>query len=443
MTHAPRQLHLAAFLLSGPVIHSHAAWRHPNTLGHFLEPEYYARTARVVEEGLFDFLFFADRLAVGDQMGGSREFALRYGAQDAARLDPLPLLAYLVGQTRRLGLGCTRSTTYYEPAHVARAFATLDHLSKGRAAWNIVTSMNDSEGRLFGKAKHLEHDLRYDRADEFVEVACKLWNSWAPGALKLDRASGELADPAGVTSVNHNGTWFQVEGPLNIPRSPQGRPVLIQAGSSGRGRRFGARWAEAIFTIQPNLAAARAFRDDVRSQAQAAGRNADHCKVLTAVMPFIGASEAEARAKRDQHNALARPELGLVTLSSQLNFDFSAFSLDTTVGALAALPDTPPAVAEKLLGQGADTTLETLGRSYAASVRVPQWVGTGAQVAEQLAGWFEQGGCDGYVISPGYLPGSFSEFVEAVVPHLQRRGLYRRGYEGSTLREHLGLPPLG
>lgn len=442
MAPAPRQLHLAAFLLSGPVIHSHAAWRHPQTQGDYLDPEYYARTARVVEEGLFDFLFFADRLAVGDQMGGSRALALRYGAQDATRLDPLPLLSYLVGQTHRLGLGCTRSTTYYEPAHVARAFATLDHLSKGRAAWNIVTSMNDSEGRLFGKAKHLEHDLRYDRADEFVDVACQLWNTWAPGALKLDRANGVLADPDGVTALAHKGQWFQVEGPLNIPRSPQGRPVLIQAGSSGRGRRFGARWAEAIFTIQPNLGAARAFRDDVRALAQAAGRNPDHCKVLTAVMPFIGGSEAEARAKRDQHNALARPELGLVTLASQLNFDFSGISLDTTVGELAALPGTPPAVSEKLLSQGPDTTLEALGRSFAASVRVPQLVGTSAQIAEQLAEWFDQGGCDGYVISPAYLPGSFTEFAEAVVPRLQQRGVFRRAYEGSTLREHLGLPPL-
>ena len=307
-------------------------------MGHYLDPEYYARTARVVEEGLFDFLFFADRLAVGDQMGGSRDIALRYGAQDATRLDPLPILSYLVGQTRKLGLGATRSTTYYEPAHIAREFATLDHLSKGRAAWNIVTSMNDSEGRLFGKDKHLEHDLRYDRADEFVEVALKLWRSWAPDALKLDRETGVLADPSKITSVQHQGEWFKVEGPLNIPRTPQGRPVLIQAGSSGRGRRFGARWAEAIFTIHPHLKAMHAFREDVRGQVVQQGRHADSCKVLTAVMPFIGGSEAEARAKRDQHNALARPELGVVTLASQLNVDLSPFPLSATLAEIARSP---------------------------------------------------------------------------------------------------------
>ncbi|MBB3102188.1 LLM class flavin-dependent oxidoreductase [Azomonas macrocytogenes] len=437
-----RQIHLAGFLLAGPVIHSHAAWRHPETVSNYLDPEYYARSARVLEEGLFDFLFFADRFAVGDQMGGSRELALRHGAQDATRLDPLPILAYLVGQTSKLGLGVTRSTTYYEPAHVARALATLDHLSRGRAAWNIVTSMNDSEGRLFGKDRHLEHDLRYDRADEFVEVALKLWKSWAPGALKLDRENGVLADPAGVHNVQHQGEWFKVEGPLNIPRSPQGRPVLVQAGSSGRGRRFGGRWAEAIFTINRDLAAMRDFREDVRQQVQAQGRAADQCKILTAVMPFIGGSEAEARAKRDRHNALAHPQIGLVTLAAQLNFDLSGYPLDSRLEDLAARPEIPPAVAEKLLSVGNGLTLEELGRSFASSVRVPQLIGTGAQIAEQLAEIFLAGGSDGFVISPGYLPGSFTEFSESVVPHLQRRGLYRTAYEGSTLREHLGLGPL-
>lgn len=437
-----RHLHLAGFLLAGPVVHSHAVWRHPETQGDFLDPAYYVRAAKALEEGLFDFLFFADRLAVGDQLGGSRETALRLGAQDATRLDPLPLLSYLVAHTRHLGLGCTRSTTYYEPAHVARAFATLDHLSRGRAAWNIVTSMNDSEGRLFGKARHLEHDLRYDRADEFVEVAVKLWRSWGPAALRLDRDAGVLADPAQVRALDHQGDWFRVEGPLNIPRSPQGRPVLIQAGSSGRGRRFGARWAEAIFTIQPNLAAMRAFRDDVRRQVREQGRSSDGCKILTSVMPFIGGSEAEARAKQERHNALAQPEVGLITLCSQLNIDLSRFTLDTTLGEVAEVNDLPPAAAEKLLALGPRITLAELGRSYAASVRVPQLVGTAAQIADQLAEWFEAGGCDGFVISPGYLPGSFVEFSESVVPHLQRRGLFRRQYQGSTLRDHLGLGPL-
>jgi alkanesulfonate monooxygenase SsuD/methylene tetrahydromethanopterin reductase-like flavin-dependent oxidoreductase (luciferase family) len=218
--------------------------------------------------------------------------------------------------------------------------------------------------------------------------------------------------------------------------------VLIQAGSSGRGRRFGARWAEAIFTIHPHLKAMQAFREDVRNQVVQQGRAADSCKVLTAVMPFIGGSEAEARAKRDRHNALARPELGLVTLASQLNVDLSPFPLSATLAEIARSLLIPPAAAEKLLMQGPDTTLEALGRIFASSVRVPQLVGTGAQIADQLAEMFTLGGCDGFVISPAYLPGSFSEFVESVIPHLQRKGLFRTAYEGSTLREHLGLEAL-
>ncbi|WP_298848308.1 NtaA/DmoA family FMN-dependent monooxygenase, partial [uncultured Salinicola sp.] len=287
--------------------------------------------------------------------------------------------------------------------------------------------------------RHLDHDLRYDRADEFVDVACQLWDSWAPAALKLDREAGVLADPDAVRAVDHQGEWFRVEGPLNIPRSPQGRPVLIQAGSSGRGRRFGARWAEAIFTIHADIPAARAFRQDVRRLVVEQGRAPDTCKVLTAVMPFIGGSEAEARAKRDHHNALARPELGLITLASQINFDLSGFTLDTRLETVARDPRTPVAAAEKLLYQGAQVTLRELGERFASSVRVPQLVGTGEQIAETLTQWFEAGACDGFVISPGYLPGSFDEFVESVVPHLQRRGVFRSAYTGSTLREHLGL----
>ncbi|MFB8828416.1 NtaA/DmoA family FMN-dependent monooxygenase [Azotobacter sp. CWF10] len=436
-----RQIHLAGFLLAGPVVHSHAVWRHPDTLGDYLDPEYYARSARVLEEGLFDLLFFADRFAIGDQLGGSRELALRYGAQDATRLDPLPILSYLVGQTRRLGLGVTRSTTYYEPAHVARSLATLDHLSRGRAAWNIVTSMNDSEGRLFGKDRHLEHDLRYDRADEFVEVALKLWSSWAPGALKLDRERGILADPAEVRDVAHQGEWFKVEGPLNIPRSPQGRPLLIQAGSSGRGRRFGARWAEAIFSIHGNLPAMRAFRDDVRRQVIAQGRAADQCKVLTAVMPFIGGSEAEARASATATTPWR------VRRSAWRPCPRSSTSISPPS------PGYPPGSDRRTARDAAGG-----GREAALAGRRAEPRRTRAKLRQQraraAAGRHRRADCRaaGGDLQrrrlrrlrdlPGYLPGSFAEFAESVVPHLQRLGLYRRAYEGATLREHLGLGPL-
>jgi FMN-dependent oxidoreductase (nitrilotriacetate monooxygenase family) len=439
MASSARQIHLAGFLLAGPVVHSHAVWRHPLTTRRFTDPLLYRDCARVLEDGLFDFVFFADRLGVSSQLGGSRDLAFRYGAQDAARLDPLPIIAYLAGQTRHIGLGVTRSTTYYQPNHIVRSFTTLDHLSGGRGAWNVVTSMNDAEGRIFGQAQHMDHDRRYDRADEFMEVAFKLWRSWDADALILDKENGILADPDKIHAVDHKGVFFEVEGPMNMPPGPAGHPVIIQAGSSGRGRRFGARWAEAIFTINRTLEEARAFRADVRRQVEAQGRAADSCRILTSVMPFIGRTEAEAMAKRDFHNALARPELGIATLSSQLNFDFGRYDLATPIAQLAADAALPYDVREKLGGLGqAGETLDSLGRIWSSSVRVPQLAGTGPQIARVLAEWFEAGAADGFVISPAYLPGSFAEFTAEVVPELQRLGLFRSTYAGTTLREHLG-----
>jgi FMN-dependent oxidoreductase (nitrilotriacetate monooxygenase family) len=440
MTSSARQIHLAGFLIAGPVVHSHAVWRHPLTTRRFTDPLLYQDVAQVLEEGLFDFVFFADRLAVSDQLNGSRELALRYGSQDAARLDPMPVISYLAGKTSRLGLGVTRSTTYFQPNHIVRSFTTLDHLSAGRGAWNVVTSMNDSEGRIFGQSRHMDHDRRYDRADEFLEVAFKLWRSWDADALVHDKASGIFADPAKIRAVDHKGTFFDVEGPMNMPPGPAGHPVIIQAGSSGRGRRFGARWAEAIFAINRTIAEGQAFRADVRRQVAEQGREPDSCHILTAVMPFIGRTEEEAIAKRDTHNALARPELGIATLSGQLNFDFGQYDMATSITTLVADPSLPYDVREKLgsLG-GPDATLGSLGRTWSSSVRVPQLVGSGRQIARILADWFEAGACDGFVISPAYLPGSFEEFAAEVVPELQRLGLYRRAYTGTTLRDHLGF----
>ena len=438
MTSSAQQIHLAGFLLAGPVVHSHAVWRHPLTTRRFTDPRLYQDCARVLEDGLFDFVFFADRLGVSSQLGGSRDLAFRYGSQDAARLDPLPIISFLAGKTSHIGLGVTRSTTYYQPNHIVRSFTTLDHLSAGRGAWNVVTSMNDSEGRIFGQAQHMDHDRRYDRADEFMEVAFKLWRSWDADALILDKENGIFADPVKIHAVDHKGAFFQVEGPMNMPPGPTGHPVIIQAGSSGRGRRFGAKWAEAIFTINRTIEEAQAFRTDVRRQVEEQGRPADSCRILTAVMPFIGRTEAEATAKRDAHNALARPELGIATLSSQLNFDFGRYDLATPIAELAADASLPYDVRDKLGGLGRQNeTLDSLGRIWSASVRVPQLVGTGRQIARLLAEWFEAGACDGFVVSPAYLPGSFAEFTAEVVPELQRLGLFRRAYAGTTLREHL------
>ena len=253
-----RQISLAAFLIAGNCAHSHALWRHPKSrLGGFLTPDYYTDIARSLERGLFDMIFFADRLAMSERFGNNLDVGARLGDQDATRLDPLLVVSLLAGATSRLGLGVTRSTTYHSPYHVARSFATLDHLSRGRAAWNVVTSVNEGEARNHGVEAHPEHDVRYGSADEFMDLTFRLWDTWEPDALVLDRDRGVYADPARIHHVASAGEHYRSSGPLNIPRTPQGRPVIIQAGSSSRGKAFAARWADVTFTVQPNRVSQR------------------------------------------------------------------------------------------------------------------------------------------------------------------------------------------
>jgi FMN-dependent oxidoreductase (nitrilotriacetate monooxygenase family) len=435
-------MHLCAFLIAGPVGHSHAQWRNPAGVPAFLSLDYYRRIADTLERGKFDFLFFADRLAVNDRYGGNLEIGVRFGDQDATRMDPVPILGALAATTRYLGLGATRSTSYDAPYHVAREFATLDHLSAGRAAWNVVTSMNDAEALNFGIPEHLEHDLRYDRADEFVELATALWNSWERDALVLDAERGEYADPKRVRYVRHDGRWFQSRGPLNIPRSPQGRPVIIQAGSSGRGKRFAARWAEAIFTIQQTPELMKRFSEDVREELVANGRGRDACKILAAVMPFVGKTRAEAEALRDAHNERIHPLVGLSTLSSHSNFDFSTHPPDVPISDAQSKGTQGLFEAVKRITREEQLTLADVGMLYGRGVLVPQLAGTGAEIADYLESVVRADAADGFVISPAFLPDSLDAFVDAVVPELQRRGLFRRDYAGPTLRDHLGLAPL-
>ncbi|MBD1807585.1 LLM class flavin-dependent oxidoreductase [Microcoleus sp. FACHB-SPT15] len=434
-----RQIHLSAFLIAGHVAHSHALWRHPQTELGFFQPEIYQNTAQILEQGKFDLVFFADRLAMGDGYGQNLEVGLHYGDQDAARLDPVPVLAMMAASTQYIGLGATRSTTYYHPYQVARTFASLDHLTRGRVAWNVVTSVNNGEAQNFGLEEHLEHDQRYNRADEFMEVTFKLWDSWQEGAILLDRDNGIFADPSKVNYIHHQGEWFKSRGPLNIPRSPQGHPVIIQAGSSGRGKEFAARWAEVVFTIQPNIARAKDAYIELKSRMAEYGRAPEDCKILTAVMPFVGETEAIALTQQSLHNELVHPLVGLSTLSNHTNYDFSQHALDEPVEKLE-IPGMRGMFDLVLkLSQEEGLTLGDIGKLYGASVLVPQLVGTPTQVADQLEMMFQAQACDGFVISPAYLPGAFEEFVKFVVPELQRRGIFRTEYTGKTLREHFGL----
>jgi len=430
-------MHLAAFLIAGPVAHSHAVWRNPDHPVPFLSLGYYADVARTLERGFFDLIFFADRLAIADRFGNDKTVGIRHGDQDSTRMDPVPVLGALAAVTQHIGLGATRSTTYDQPYHIAREFRTLDHLSAGRAAWNVVTSMNDSEARNFGVTSHLDHDARYDRADEFMELVFKLWDSWGPDALVLDREAGVYADPEKVSYVLHDGPYFKCRGPLNIPPGPQGRPVIIQAGASDRGKGFAARWAEIIFNISPNVEHMRRFTSGVRDDVASAGRPDNACKVLPAVMPFVGRTEAEAREKRDRANALVAPLAGLSTLSAHSNTDLAGLDLDAPVTQLQSSGTQSLIALASRIARDEGMSLRDIGRRYGESVMVPQLCGTGRQIAEQLAEMFTSGAADGFVISPAQLPDSFAEFVDAVVPELQRLGVFRRAYAAETLRGNL------
>ncbi len=435
----PKTMHLCGFLIAGPVVHSHAIWRNPAHTTDFLGLKHYAEIAKTLERGRFDFLFFADRLAIADRYGSSHVTGIRHGDQDATRMDPLPILGALAAVTEHIGLGATRSTTYDAPYNIAREFATLDHISAGRAAWNVVTSMNDGEALNFGSVPHLGHDERYDRADEFMEVAFKLWDSWEPDAMVLDRARGIYADPDKVHYLNHQGKWFQSRGPLNIPQSPQGRPVVIQAGSSGRGKAFAARWSEVIFALQPNLERMRIFTSEVRAALAAAGRPENASKVLMAMMPFVGSNRAEAEDKRDLHDSLVDPLVGLSTLGAHTNADFSDLPLDANVEAVQSSGSQGNLAALKSIAAGKSMSIAEAGRIYGRGVMCPRLVGTAKDIAEQMAEITMSGAADGFVVSPAFLPDTFGEFVEHVVPVLQDKGLFRREYESKTLRDHLGF----
>nr|WP_249127559.1 LLM class flavin-dependent oxidoreductase [Bradyrhizobium lablabi] len=430
-------MHLCAFLCAGPVSHSHAIWRNPAHETGFLRGDFYVELARTLERGKFDFVFLADRLAIADQYGNSSETGLRYGDQDATRLDPIPILGLMAAATKHLGLGATRSTTYGTPYSLAREMATLDHISGGRAAWNVVTSMNDSEAMNYSAARHLKHDERYDRADEFMEVTFKLWDSWEPDALVLDRANGIYADPTKVHYVNHVGKNFQVRGPLNIPSSPQQRPVIIQAGSSGRGKRFAARWSEVIFALQPTMARMKDFRNSIRAELADAGRPEDASKVLMAIMPFVGTSRSEAEEKRDLHDSLVVPQVGLSTLAAHSNSDFSSLALDATVSEIESTGSQGNMAALRSIAPGGSLTIAEAGRVYGSGVMCPRSVGTAKDVAEHLLSIIDDDAADGFVLSPAFLPDSFQDFVEHVVPILQKSGRLRREYGTETLRGRL------
>ena len=433
MTTPTRQLSLGAFLMAGG--HHIAAWRHPDVQANPLDFASYKRMAQIAEAACFDAVFVADSVAASTD-------AIASHTSRSVYFEPLTLLAALSAVTDRIGLISTVTTSYNEPYHVARKFASLDHLSGGRSGWNLVTSDAAAEAFNFGRDAHIPHAERYARAREFHQVVTGLWDSWADDAFVQNKQSGQFYDPARLHVLNHSGEHFSVRGPLNVARSPQGRPVIVQAGSSETGRALAAETAEVVFTAQTSLAKAQAFYTDVKGRMAAFGREPDALKIMPGVFVVAGQSRDEAQEKFEQFQQLVEPQVGVALLGRMLgNFDLSGYPLD---GPLPDLPLTENGQQsrQKLLTElaGAENlTLAQLGRRIAGGRGHYSLIGTGSDIADELQAWFEGRAADGFNVLVPHLPAGLEDVARFVVPELQRRGLFRTQYQGSTLREHLGL----
>jgi FMN-dependent oxidoreductase (nitrilotriacetate monooxygenase family) len=366
-----RHLHLVAFLKTGPTFHHHGGWRHPEApLNDILRPERYEHIGRVLEAGLFDACFFEDLAGIYDTYKGKMDGILGGGGQ-LNLLDPLMVLPYIARATTRLGLGITLSTSFYHPFHIARLLGSLDHLSQGRVAWNVVTSAADMEAQNFGMDAIPDRNTRYDRAEESVEACLALWNTWDEGALLLDKVSGRFADPSRVHYANYVGKHVKTRGPLPTPRCPQGHPVIMQAGSSPRGRAFAARFAEVIFTFQHQKSDMQAFRNDMHARMIAVGRDPAECAILPSLDVILGDTQSIAEERRDYLDSLVDPELALAITSSHIGIDLSEFPLDQPLAAMAR--DQTVGGALDILMQGtkaAGLTLRQAAQRYGTRCRI-------------------------------------------------------------------------
>ena len=433
----PRQLHLGAFMR--PVSIHTGAWRYPGAIrdANFNFPAL-KRFAQTLERGKFDAFFMADHLGVLNMPVESLQ-----RSHTVTSFEPFTLLGALAGATERIGLVATASTTFDEPFHVARRFASLDHLSGGRAGWNVVTTANPDNAKNFGYEDQPDHAARYARAREFYDVVTGLWDSFADDAFIRDADSGIYFDPDRLHVLDHKGKHFSVRGPLNIARPVQGWPVILQAGASEPGRQVAAETAEAVFAAESTREGGKAFYADVKGRMAKIGRNPDHLKILPAAFVVVGDTIEEAQAKRALLESLVHYDSGINSLSSMLNFDVSRYDPD------GPLPEIPDSNASK---SGRDRMVEAARRdnltirqlaAKAGSYSGLAFVGTAASIADEMERWLDERASDGFNIMFPYLPEGLDDFVDKVVPELQRRGIFRKEYEGSTLRDHLGLPRPG
>ncbi len=443
-----RQMSLVAFLQAQNCTTLPSSWRHPEARIDTYSPEYYQHIAKVLEHGKFDVGFFDDRLAMPDMYAGDHSETVKNGIR-CTKLDAVTCLMTMGSVTKHLGLGATYSTTYFEPFHVARLFQTLDLMTKGRAAWNVVTSVNDNEALNMGRESHTEHDLRYDRADEFVEVVLRHWDSWDDDAVVVDKENNLYAHPDKVRRIDYKGEFLSSRGPFTVPRSPQGHPVVMQAGASSRGKEFAARWGELIFAGYRNSTVGKVEYAALKSAAEDVGRNPDHMKIAALMYPIVAETKSEAEDKKAAYELLSNDMDQLLLLSEALNFDFAKKGMDEefTDEELEGLQGMQ-AMRDRVISTGVtNPTVRDFMRITRRGLLSDSitFVGGPKDVADEMEEWFHSPACDGFVVGPTHQPGAFEDFVKFVVPELQKRGVYREDYTGPTLRHHLGLdrPAIG
>ena len=434
MSRRNEKIKLGAFLyFTG---HHVAAWRHPKAQTG-VELEDYVHLAGLAEAAKFDTVFLADGVAVKLR---NTEAASRKAHSGVTPFEPITLLSALAATTRNIGLVATASSTFSDPFNLARQFASLDRLSKGRAGWNLVTSTDTEAAFNFSHDRQIIHADRYERAEEFADVVLGLWDSWEDGAFPRDRESGRYFDPEKLHVLNHHGKYFRVRGPLNIPRSPQGRPVLVQAGASDAGIDLAARTAEVVFAAQITLKEATGFYGRLKDRMASFGRRPEELKVMPGIFPVIGRTQSEAEEKFEELQNLIQPEVGLDLLSTMIGVDLSGYPVD---GPVPELPETNGGKSRQNLlldlARREKLTIRQLYLRIAGARGHWQVVGTPTHIADVLEERFQNYGADGFNVMSPIKPGGLTDFIELVVPELRRRGLFRSEYEGRTLRENLGL----
>lgn len=413
-----------------------AAWRHPDVPADGgIDFKYYLETARKAEQACLDMIFFAD--GVGIRAADNPRGALSHDSKNV-ELEPLTLLAAIGASTSKIGLVATASTTYNEPFHIARKYASIDHISGGRAGWNVVTSWSQEEALNFSKDEHLGYDERYERADEFVDVVKKLWDSWEEDAFVRDKQTGQFYDESKLHIPNHKGKHFKVRGPLNAARTPQGRPLIVQAGSNEAGRVIAAKSADVVYTAPWDIKSAKEFYADLKSRLPAYGRSRDSLLIMPGLTTFVGKTRQEAQDKYDQLQELIHPLTGLSILYNSIG-DLSKYDID---GPMPDLPEVNNSIGRSLIdiAQRDNLTIRQLYKLRASGSR--QLVGTAEDIADDMELWLKEEAADGFNLCPATLPGGLDDFVEFVLPELRKRGLFRSEYESTTLRGNLGLPAL-